>query len=288
MDGFYINLDRSTARRTAMEAQLQRLGMHGIRRSAAIDGAAIERPAPCGISAGELGCFLSHARAVAAPSADDGFRLVLEDDVELADDLPGIVYGFGLAQLQAYHLVFLDCQPYATTSILMTLWNCMQVHGADAPTGRVSGANIYDAADIYQWGATAYIVTPSGRALLPGLMQEALDAGPAEPYDMWLHRMIREQRLRAAVVAPFLATPALQSHEASTLMDRAAAPAGRKVHNALRRLFFAGPWNELEAYVRELSRSAYSGDPRLNLLADLMARDFVAVAQRNASSAARW
>lgn len=278
MDGYYINLDRSPERRSAMDAQLLQLDMPWVRRLAAVDGATLVPGPTCGISAGELACFASHAQAIAAPSAG-GFRLVLEDDVQIAQDLPAIVQGFGLAQLEAYDLVFLDCQPQVNATAIMTLWNCLQTHRVDAATGRVSGANIYNADDIYHFGATAYIVTPAGRARLPLLLQQAVEAGPTLPIDMWFARMGHEKQLRTAVIAPFLATPALESYAASTLSGRAAAPLEMVGMNALRRMFFAGPWQPAEGYSKAWREQNDSDDPQLNLLTALFmkltARGFV-------------
>lgn len=281
MDGYYINLDRSPERRSAMDAQLARLGMPWVRRFAAVDGADLAAPPRCAISTGELACFASHAQAIAAPSAG-GFRLVLEDDVEIAEDLPAIVQGFGLAQLEAYDLVFLDCQPHVNATAVMTLWNCLQTHRTDATTGRVSGANIYNADDLYHFGATAYIVTPAGRARLPALLQQALHEGPALPIDLWLARMGHEKQLRLAVIAPFLATPTLASYAATTLVQRPAAPEEIVGMNALRRMFFAGPWEPADAYSQAWRAQPHSNDPQLNLLTSLFtkmtARGFAAEA----------
>src|SRR3954469_10500492 len=58
--GSFINLDRSADRRTAMQAQLDALGLDGVQRLRATDGAALAVPAASRITAGEYGCFVSH------------------------------------------------------------------------------------------------------------------------------------------------------------------------------------------------------------------------------------
>ncbi|HZF83553.1 MAG TPA: glycosyltransferase family 25 protein, partial [Burkholderiaceae bacterium] len=182
MDGFYINLDRSTDRRDAMESQLQALAMPWVRRFPALDGALHPTPTGAALGAGERACFVSHAQAIAAPSAG-GLRLVLEDDVQIAQDLPAIIGGFGLSQLDAYDLVFLDCQPQVNAMALMTLWSCLQTHRIESGSGRVGGVNLYDAGPLYQFGATGYLVTPAGRERLVPLLQAELHSGPGEPFD---------------------------------------------------------------------------------------------------------
>lgn len=287
MDGYYINLDRSPERRSAMEAQLAGLGMSWVTRFAAIDGARVAPPAHCGISAGEFACFASHAQVITAPSPG-GFRLVLEDDVEIARDLPAIVQGFGLAQLEAYDLIFLDCQPQLNATAIMTLWNCLRTHRVDATAGRVSGANIYNADDIYHFGATAYLVTPAGRSRLAGLLQRTIDTGPALPIDLWFAQMSHQKQLKIAVIAPFLVTPGLESYAASTLSERPAPPPEMIGMNSLRRMFFAGPWQPVEAYSQAWRQQHDSADPQLNLLTALFmkltARGFVAEASLGVKS----
>jgi len=277
--GGYINLARSVERRQAMHAQLQRLGLHWVHRVEAVDAQTL-RPAPAApVSAGERACFLSHAQAIAAADPQD-FLLVLEDDLVLSDALPAVLRNEAMGQLARYDIVFLECQPYTSTANLLALWTALQrrLPGGTGARANISGVDILEAAGLYNWGATAYLVTPRGLRLIPGLLREALDAGPADPFDITLNRLIHAQRLHAAVLLPFLATAQLGGHARTTIADRPQAQANEVLGSALRRLFFAGPIDGTEAFAAAYRHAPLTDDPQLRLLADLMAQLFVITA----------
>jgi GR25 family glycosyltransferase involved in LPS biosynthesis len=78
--GFFINLDRTTRRRIAMERGLAASGLGGrYRRFAAIDGSQI-KAARYAVSPGEAGCFLSHLAVLEAGARTGKHFHVLEDD----------------------------------------------------------------------------------------------------------------------------------------------------------------------------------------------------------------
>ena len=282
MNGCFINLQRSSARREAMQAQLRELGLTGIRRLEAIDAAGLP-PAAAGaaVSAGEQACFLSHLAALEA-AAPGGFDLVLEDDALLSRALPALLRSDALARLEPFDLVFLECLPYTSAPALLALWQSLKRHlptDAGAPREAAAGVEILDARGLYNWGAVAYLATPRGLRTLPALLREALAAGPAQPLDLTLNRLVHEGRIRAAVLAPFLATPMLDSHARSTIADRPRAAENDALGGALRRLFFAGPVDGLEAHVAAYRHAPLTADPQLRLLADLMAQLFVITAR---------
>ncbi|QRF58403.1 glycosyltransferase family 25 protein [Variovorax paradoxus] len=282
MNGCFINLQRSGDRRAAMEAQLRALGIEGVARFEAIDAATLPAAAPdATTSAGERACFLSHARALEGAPPDD-FFLVLEDDALLSRALPPLLRPEALAQLADWDLVFLECLPYTSAPVLLALWQALKKQLPADPTvprDAIAGIEVLDARGLYNWGAVAYLATPKGLRALPPLLREALAEGPAQAFDMALNRWVAEGRLRAAVLAPFLATPRLESHAHSTIDDRPRAAENDALGGALRRLFFAGPIDGLESHVAGYRHAALTDDPKLRLLADLMAQLFVITAR---------
>jgi GR25 family glycosyltransferase involved in LPS biosynthesis len=285
MNGRFINLQGSIARREAMELQLRALGLHGIARLEATDTHGLPAHAAlpdAPVSPREHACFLSHARAIdSAPPGD--FFLVLEDDALLSRALPPLLrQPEALAQLEGFDLVFLECMPSISATSLLPLWQAMSKHLPHAqsmPRDAIDGIEILDARSLYNWGAVAYLVTPKGLRTLPALLREALAAGPALAFDMTLNALVHDGRIRAAVLAPFLATPALHSHAQSTIDDRPRALENDALAGALRRLFFAGPLDGLDAHVGIYRHAALTQDPQLQLLADLMAQLFVIAAR---------
>lgn len=85
---YLINLDRSPHRLAHMRGRLDSLNI-SFQRIAAVDGATIQsegdgaRP----LSAGEVGCLLSHRIAWERIAAGGGFGAVLEDDLHVSADL---------------------------------------------------------------------------------------------------------------------------------------------------------------------------------------------------------
>jgi GR25 family glycosyltransferase involved in LPS biosynthesis len=284
MHGCYINLAESTARREAMEAQLQRLGLDSwVRRFDAIDAKALDPSRTSVLSRGELACFLSHTEAIAGANPD-GFLLVMEDDALLSDALPAVLQSGALSQLDGCDIAFLECQPYTSTGNLLALWSSLRrrlpPRGSDAPRHQISGIDFLDARSLYNWGAVAYLVTPRGLRTLPGLLREALSEGPVRPYDMTLNHLVHSGRIQGTVLSPFLATPALHSHAGSTIGNRPDAVENDVLGGALRRLFFAGPVDELDGYVAACRHAPLTDDDQLRLLADLMAQLFVITARQ--------
>lgn len=286
MQGCYINLERSTERRATMDAQLQRLGLTNVRRHAAIDALTIA-PDNTAITPGERACFLSHTEALARANPGEAL-LVLEDDAQLSEALPAVLRSGALAQLEAEgcDIAFLECQPETSTQHLLALWHSLQrrlpPRDSSAPRHALSGIDFLDARTLYNWGAVAYVVTPKGLRVLPALLQEALAHGPLQPYDLTLGSFLRDGRLQGVVLSPFLATPASGSHADSTLGSPAESAAHDVLGGALRRLFFAGPLDGLEAHVAPWRHAPLTDDPQLRLLADLMAQLFVLTARDHA------
>lgn len=104
-----INLDRAPDRMGRLAERLQQLGLPWERVSG-LDGQALDWTNPKHLDlqefhrrhgkpplAGEVGCYLSHVKAIHVfLSSSARFALILEDDVELNEDLPGV-----LSSLQA-------------------------------------------------------------------------------------------------------------------------------------------------------------------------------------------
>ncbi|QJW83570.1 glycosyltransferase family 25 protein [Ramlibacter terrae] len=170
LSGYYINLDRSPDRAAFMEAQFARLGMAGMERHAAVDGRSVTVPPGCSLLPGELGCMLSHLQVLERAPAGQ-FTLVLEDDAELSPQLPVLLANAVRAPaLGRFDIVFLECQPHMTLPHLAALWDAAAPAFRVDAAGRrrVEGVELLDARLIFQWGTTAYLVTPAGRDRLPG------------------------------------------------------------------------------------------------------------------------
>jgi hypothetical protein len=108
IQGFYINLDRSTDRRRAIEGQIEMLGIgHIYRRFPAVDGSKL---APAGrMKPGEVGIFRSHHDVLAGARKGGKFIHVLEDDSLLSEFmLPAIELAVGRGMFDRFDVIFTD------------------------------------------------------------------------------------------------------------------------------------------------------------------------------------
>lgn len=280
LNGFYINLDRSPQRREHMEAQLSRLQIDWVKRFSAIDGTTVTPGPGCRLSAGELACFLSHTQIIES-APEDSFTIIFEDDIELSTDLPLVMHPAQVTQLAPYDVVMLDCQPFWSSQTVLAMWRSMErqlvepreLHDFNAMR-RIRGVEFHNASGIYCWGLQAYMVTPNGRAKLIPLLRETLERGPPGPIDILIKHACSDGRLSGVALIPFLATPLLESHTATTIVERSQALDKLALVSAVRRMFFAGPLTGIEAYAQALRQPGPDISPPIQMLTDLVGQAF--------------
>ncbi len=252
LEGYYINLDRSTQRREHIEQQLQVHGLKGwIERFAAVDGREkfpqLERT-----QANALGCLQSHRNAIAQsdPAAN---LLILEDDIEFSADFPTIINAGNIGNYVQSNpdveLIFLDClsQFHACIELSKAAQTYMprnpEARHATAQSRRKTPTvSILDAHGRYAVAAAAYIVTPKGKRHLAQAFAELPEIHDVA-IDHIFTRMIQSQSLVAKLFLPYLATPihTFDSTIAEGVDGRWNEPPEiAAAYPALRRLLFAG------------------------------------------------
>lgn len=284
--GSYINLERSTDRAQAMQAQLTRLGMDWVQRHGAVDGAAEPVPAGIALLAGEYGCFRSHLQLLERAS-DEAYTLVLEDDAELSPELPGLLAAALRDDLLAgSDMVFLECQTHPTLAHISPLWDIvsrwMPRPALPGQRRQAAGVELVDAQPFYKWGAVAYVVSPAGRAKLVALMRRWLAEGTRLPLDRCFERAIAAGEIKASITVPFLASPQLRWYRSSTIRGEHHLPPNALT--ILRRLLFSGSLDGLEALAQPLA--AARADLALDLFA-LVLREVAALQRLEAGGRAR-
>jgi GR25 family glycosyltransferase involved in LPS biosynthesis len=265
LNGYFINLDRAPDRAAFMRSQLERVGLQGVQRVTAVDGAALAPPPGCPLLPGEYACFLSHLR-VLEQAPGGGHTLVLEDDAELSARLPGILAQAVREPAPAFDVALLECMPHFSLAHVSTLWNT-----ACAYTGHPRRTGLLDARAFFHWGTVAYLVPPHALEPVRAVLREGLAEGPLMPVDDCLKRAFLAGRLRGAITVPFLATPALQWHGRSTIGNGARVPGDPLV--VLRRLLFAGELGAIAPFAR--SFADVKVDPALRMLTPVL-RDIAA------------
>lgn len=279
MRGYFINLERSVERRRVMLGQAH-LFPGSLERFEAVDGVALPPRADCVLTGGELGCFLSHYQLISAAPQDE-YLCILEDDVILSEDLALILSPDSLERLANFDVVWLDCTVNLANATLLSLWRTCRNHLSNPKDiddfqspRRIKGCEIFPAPGLYDWGSTAYILTPRGRERLLAVMNDCLDRGTPDPYDMLIKFASEDGRLDVAVLAPFLATPQLDNIASSTIEHRHPVNDRVRFAYAIRRMFFAGPVGAVPDLVADLLKAPERAKTPSQLLTQLSAAAF--------------
>ena len=196
---FVINLARSPDRRRAIAGRLGRLGLEH-EFFPAVDGAALteadlvnyDRKARlkafgCDLLPNELGCYLSHYRIYQKIVAENIPRaLILEDDVEIADDLPAILEALAEAPVG---------------------WELIRLSGLRARKGRriadiAPGYRVVRLLDVAS-GAQAYLLNRQGAGKLAAYGKKIV-----RQVDVMLDRYW-DNGLRIMAVQPYPVQPSL-------------------------------------------------------------------------------
>jgi glycosyl transferase family 25 len=149
---YLINLDRSPHRLAMMQERLEQAGVPW-ERVAGIDGQALAPADRVGIDThgfllshgryiepGDIGCYLSHIKALQAfLASDDPFGVILEDDVAFAPDFMSLMTAL-LVKADSWDVVKLSGRHSGTPIPLLKL---SETHRLVALTTRHTGAGAY-------------------------------------------------------------------------------------------------------------------------------------------------
>ena len=215
--GLYINLDRSVERRERLEAQLSTTGLAGqYARLTAVDGTIVQAPTSL-VKPAELGCFLSHMRALDLARSWGVPVHVLEDDTILSPHLRLVIEDAIVSKLFdhfdiVYTDTFVHCEPF------MLKWMKSVFDGVSARRPlRLADLQVIDLSKQSFAGATSYIVGPRAAERIFALLRQEIATGPKIAFDLFLRDQVLAGRLRAACVFPFLTSIRLETVNRSTL-----------------------------------------------------------------------
>ncbi|MCK6453347.1 MAG: glycosyltransferase family 25 protein [Alphaproteobacteria bacterium] len=250
-DGFYINLDRHAARREQMDGQLRSLGLTGrYRRSPGVDAETLSGPRGK-ITAGELGCFHAHARALERARGGNRFVHVIEDDVVLSPFVAPIV-AQGIASGVFDNLDVVVTETYVDRDLMLIRFlrrsydKCVASRG-EFPAGR--GYMMMNMANMNFAGLTSYIVHPAALDRVVEACRRELNKGPELPIDLFFRQMIHVRQWRAACVFPFMSTIRLEHAAETTIAGREQTAASALAMALLRYSFYVD--RDLDAAARE-------------------------------------
>ena len=218
--GLYINLDRSTERRAAMEKQLDRLGLSSIyARFPALDGATLNSPRSA-IKPGENGCFQSHYRALMSARAKGKCVHMVEDDALLSENVrPVIEQAIAQNVFDQFDVVFTDIFVPPHLGIVKFLKAAVDELPASRPL-KLSDLKVVDLADQNFACTTSFVVGAKSIDRVLALYQQEIALGPRAPLDLFLRSAANARQLRAACLFPFITSFNLDEVAGSTLHAR--------------------------------------------------------------------
>jgi GR25 family glycosyltransferase involved in LPS biosynthesis len=269
--GYYINLERSTARRRALEQRLLTLGLENVySRFPAIDGSTLSPRA--GLKPGELGAFHSHVGALKAARGSSGCVHIVEDDAVLSEHVRPVLDSAITANLfDRYDILFTDMFVNCHLGLLKHLK--LSFRRIESPPERelkVEDLEIIDLAQQNFSCLTSYAVGPRSIDRLLALYHQEIAAGPRTAVDIFVRDCVLSGQLRAACLFPFVTTFDLKEVANSTIANanRGAADASVMVMAVLRYSFFVGRDLALaQTYLDEATRARAPADRHEQLIA---------------------
>ena len=235
--GIYINLDRATERRRRMERQLAALGWSDrYRRLPAVDGRTLSRVGRN--NSGIIGCFRSHAAAVALATEENVPVHIAEDDIVLSPYVgPFIRYATARGLFEHFDIVFLDMWVDPSLPLIDLYLRAFSAGGVDKPPD-YSRFSIIDLRPLRIGTAASYVLAPGRTRGLHEALQAELARGPTMPVDHCLSKLNKEGAISAAVVAPFLTSMDLEIGSVSDIATL--NPDDLHLFLLLRNAFFIG------------------------------------------------
>ena len=255
--GFYINLDRSTGRRAAVESRLAALGMaETYSRFAAIDGHVWTGPAG-NLSPGALGCFASHVGVLQRACGAGAHVHVLEDDVVLSPELgPALVRILAQRALDEFDILYTDVfVPVDSLTLMAYERERRRMVHVDPQTREETfrGMRVVDLRGRAWASLSSYIVADRAVERVAGLLDAELRGGPSQPVDLVVRALVNAGTLRAACTIPFLTTLDLSLDLDSTIRASAGAEQRSRLASSLvRHAFYVRPdWALVEGLIRQ-------------------------------------
>jgi GR25 family glycosyltransferase involved in LPS biosynthesis len=210
--GLYLNLDRSTQRRSEIEQQLQsyRLADRYI-RFPAVDGALVGPPFRATVTPGQFGCFQSHYEALRQARPSGHHVHIMEDDVLLSDYLAVAAESIvGSSAFERFDMIFTDTFVHPDLRMLRFCKQEFDRALAGGPAASPVRFQLLDLANVRLAGSTSYFVGPNSVDRVLAVYKSGLDLGPTMPIDICLRRAAEQGKLRIACVLPFVTTLRLE------------------------------------------------------------------------------
>lgn len=273
--GFYINLDASADRRDHVETQLAAYKLQAYyERFPACAGNALNLKAP-DVSPGNVGCFCSHYQLLKSQLGTATHLHIVEDDVVFSPLVATVIEAQAQSgTLDAWDLFFTDVfVPFdflQLQELAVAFRKCTELR-ADGTVERVRSFAIIPLKDRTFASTASYIVNRNSVGKVAAVLEEAVRTEVPLPIDLFYRQRVREGRLNAACLFPFITTVDVPLSQSSIISPSIPDQIQTSLLAAalLRRLFFihSEPQRLLAACVAQLGGGPM--DARDQVLAQL-------------------
>ena len=234
VQGHFINLDASIERRLQFERQLNLLGLQGVMTR--FPATQVEN-GRLNLSSGEVGCFTSHLRAISTASSSM-FTIIMEDDSIISPLFRKALPRLLRSSEKNWDILFLN-----TGIDFMNLPRVMRLLALKKSLGDVHSPDfrnfrLMDGRSIYSHGTCAYVIKPESAKKIAALLEAELQAEAVEPVDITFRKLIRNGRIEAKILFPFLT--GVQPRFPTTLPDRESSK-DIELYSSIVNIFLAGP-----------------------------------------------
>jgi GR25 family glycosyltransferase involved in LPS biosynthesis len=273
--GIYINLDRCPERRRAMESEFARFNLaprYGRLRAADGNQAGLASPLK---NPGEIGCFLSHAKAV-QENLDAGQNLhVIEDDTVFANCAAQTLdWAIASGELDAFDILYTDiAMPLANDSYRMfkSLFDEAVTRDAAGTIGSVKFRAL-DLKEIAFLTTSSYLVNKHSLRKLNRLYEDEIAENIRLPIDLFFRNQAQVGALKIGCLFPFVTSINVEDTLTSTVRRNDDPTRRFTAANIGRYSFFVGcDWEKIKALMDKYIAQPPAGDRHAQLLARLLA-----------------
>lgn len=272
--GAYINLDRSTERRAHMEAELQRFGLlERYLRLPGVDGNPDQIASPLK-NAGEIGCFLSHVKALQQAKAGTHLHIIEDDTLFAACTAPTLDWAVNAGILDGFDLMYTDVAMPLSNESYRQFKNMFDACVTRDAAGNINAAQFQaiDLGDIDFMTTSSYMVNHRSFGKLMDLYQAEVAAGLRLPIDMFFRNYAKIGGLKVGCLFPFITSARVDDTITSTVRQNPDSTRKFTAANIGRYTFFIGcDWVECERLMQRHIAPPPAGDRHLDTLSRLLA-----------------
>ena len=272
--GFYINLDRSEARRAETEAELARHNLSSrYQRFAAAEGNVLNAPNPENLNAGALGCFTSHYLLLKENLGSEKHLHIIEDDVFFASCAERVIHwviasGF----LDAYDIVYTDL----SIPLRNEIYKLYKADYDKAVTRSASGGIQSVAFEVLNMrertfaSTSSFLVNRASIGKLHDMLGAELMKGAEGPVDLVLRYKNFQGALKVGCIFPFVTSVGIKNTLASTVDTNPDRDMELAMTLARMMFFIESDWAQCQTHLDICAPKPSPDDPLAAMLGQLL------------------